>query len=383
MKKRSYFFLGLVILCVVSCKKYRGLSANLGEFIEIVSANHWQHPSTGQLEGIMAVSALKSLDNVSSLKTDSNSGSVGIIFSHVAKKWVITQVSPGSGASDADIRPGDEIIDINGREVPTSSREIVRLLNGPVFSKLNIKIIRFSDSTTHQKSVIRKNIEFPAIDGGYKIKTLRVIRIVKVNKDAARLLSNYFSSLTKDDCLVLDLRSCSEGDADGLQLVASVLSSSGKIVAETGMEKKVPIRTLEMPGYSSWSGKIYILVSRFSGGEAKVLSQFLKSNINITIVGEPSGQSALLKKPFEWNGSKLILAVSPYFSKEGKNLSDELLQPDLALSISLEELTAALDSGQYLSQTPIDKISNVFSKQLPSDIYISACLEIEGRILND
>lgn len=70
-------------------------------------------------------------------------GTPGVLVSHARDGVRVREVAPGSGAERAGVRPGDELVAIDGREVRgLGPREVQRALHGAKGSRVRLSLRR-------------------------------------------------------------------------------------------------------------------------------------------------------------------------------------------------------------------------------------------------
>ena len=88
--------------------------------------------------------------------SDSWPGGIGAVLGHSSeeRRLVVREVPADTPAAEAGLEPGDEILEIDGREVAALSvREVVDALRGEVGSRVKLRVRRGDDE--HEIEVLR------------------------------------------------------------------------------------------------------------------------------------------------------------------------------------------------------------------------------------
>lgn len=262
---------------------------------------------------------------------DAKMTGIGIIFNKSGDNIVINQVLENSPAEEADIKPGDTIISIDGRktDAQTAASLISDIKNG---SSKTVEIILKRNDVIVSKKLKKK--EFPVKTMDYKI-TDDNIGIIKLSSfmgsDAVLNFIDILVKTNKTKAVILDLR-----------------NNFGGIAANAFETANYMMDYAEIAGIKSGSGRIYhiysaderiftkkpviILINRRTASAAEILAGALKTQENAVLIGENSyGKNSIQQVIPMHNKSGLIITTDRYILPDGSDIYNTGLKPDIYL----------------------------------------------------
>lgn len=364
----------LAAALIAGCqKKQRGSGdLSIADLQLLITRNHFSPPTETQ----MGYALVAGLDGYSHFDHEPHACGIGVTFSPhlVEDSFVITAVDKQSGASHAGLRPGDRLIEIQGKPVLGASvGDVVRLLSGKRNTSVELLVFRHSEGVKHKVSAVRAPSEPDSIDSLWEDGRSSFARVTAVSNEAAQSIRQ---SLDKNpSLLILDLRTCTSGQTDALGKLAGLFLPPGSLVAQyqSAGGKKHSIRTEDT---SQWTGRLFVLISRHTQLDGKVLAHALTRRPDTTLVGETCNSRALAFEDFRWNSRILRLATSAMMDPDGVNIDKMALEPSLSIPLSSEELVKLLDDRSVIAQVRPDDVFSTYGFELQSDQYLSAIMAI-------
>ncbi len=255
----------------------------------------------------------------------------------------LTVVAPleNSPASEAGIKAGDKILQINNK--PTSLMSIEQAsteIKGEVGTEVELKISR-ADKDVFDITLVRAQIELPSV--AYTLKregkfNVGYIKLDEFSSHAAEQMQKAIADLSDRNAqgFVLDLR----GNPGGL------LFSSVEI-ARMWMEKGAIVSTIDRKGGNqkfAANGKaltdlpLVILVNRYSASASEILAGALKENKRATIVGTRTyGKGTVQSVHSLSDGSGLAVTIARYYPPSGMDINRKGIAPDIQINISTQK----------------------------------------------
>jgi len=254
---------------------------------------------------------------------------IGIIFNKSGNNLVINSVLENSPAEEADIKPGDTIISIDGKKADAQAaasliNDIQNGRNGTV------EIILKRNNIIVSKKIQKKEIPVKTMD--YKITddNIGIIKLSSLMGSGAVL--NFIDILVKTNktkAVILDLR-----------------NNFGGIAANAFETANYMMDSAEIAGIKSGSGRIYhiysaderiftkkpviILINRKTASAAEILAGALKIQENAVLIGENSyGKNSIQQVIPMHNKSGLIITTDKYILPDGSDIYNTGLQPDI------------------------------------------------------
>ncbi|HKT78635.1 MAG TPA: S41 family peptidase [Vicinamibacterales bacterium] len=315
----------------------------------------------GLAESLDPDSAFLSPDEVKQIESNSAmpAGDVGIDLTRQNYLRVIA-ARDGSPAAKAGLMTGDYVRIIN--QTPTremSVREGMRLLRGPVGSKVSLTIIRDNVNEPHVIELTREAIPTTDVTGRMAAPGIGYVRVASVGAKTADQAKAQIADLTKAGAtsLVVDVRRASGGSLDGGVALARLFIGTGTLAQrETkGMPKEV---IAAKAGDGAITLPVVLVVDTGTSSGAELFASAMVGNNRAELVGEHTlgraAQQKLIKLP---NGSGLWLTVTRYLTPDGTPLHERGLDPTVPVDAPTVNFGQTPSTGDPLLEKAIERIS--------------------------
>jgi carboxyl-terminal processing protease len=249
-------------------------------------------------------------------------GGIGASTVFIEGKLFINDVSEGYPANKQDLKPGDQLVKINGVEVKGKERsQISRMLRGPRGAPVSLLIIR--DGAIITKTLIREeiklpNVPFAAILGDH----IAYIRLDKFLENSAQEVKDAALALNKQQPrgMVLDLRYNGGGILqEAVKIVNLFVEKNVLIVSQRGRnpEKTVNYRTVNQALFPQIP--LIILISGSSASASEIVAGALQDLDRAVVVGQRSYGKGLVQQTFSLPYNSLVkVTVAKYFTPSGR-----------------------------------------------------------------
>jgi carboxyl-terminal processing protease len=300
------------------------------DYVEAPDMNNVQEGAMrGLINALDPYSSFLSKERYEELQKRNNNGeaATGIILSKRSDVIYIVSAEHDSPAADADIRPGDYLIAINGQNVEDKSIiEVNDLLRGEPGSTIKVTIFRNSstkpldiDMTLRKRAPVPINSRMLAGDVG-------LLDVSSLGEASAKQIKAKLRTLVSAGArkLILDLRDCADGSPHNGADLANYFLRDGTIyysqnrqgervqVVEASAEKFIT----DMP--------VVVLIDGTTAGAAEIAAGALKDRDRAKIVGIKSFGVGSAQKTIELkSGAVLILSTAKYCTPSGKIIQDE------------------------------------------------------------
>lgn len=280
---------------------------------------------------------------------------------------VVVAPTPDGPAEAAGIRPGDEIVEIDGKKTnELSLYAIGGMLQGPSGTQVQLKILPSSTlfngsikGSEKELTLTRAAITYNPVDAAVCSKTTTTSNNDKqTNINIGYIRIATFSSKTPDraleaiqslktagvDKFVLDLRNNGGGSFPAGVKVAQMWIPKGDIVLIADAQGVRDV--YEAQGRAEEpSVPLTVLVNRGTASASEVLSGALKDNKRGVIVGERTFGKGLIQTlvPLS-DGSAVAVTVAKYQTPSGIDINKIGITPDVKLSA--EELASVPMNGK-------------------------------------
>ncbi len=258
-----------------------------------------------------------------------------------SKRLVVVEALENSPAIKAGIKPGDEIVAIDGK--PTRQMKIEdasKLIRGRAGTMVTLRLEREGHSAFDLK-LTRATIEVPTVRYALKQEGRRrvgYIRLREFNAHAADQMRRAIRDLNgkQVDGFVLDLR----GNPGGL-LQASIE------IARMWIDNGPIVRTVDRRGGSDESKAnhtaltnrpLVVLVDNNSASASEILTGALKDNKRAIVVGSQTFGKALVQSVHELgDGSGVAITIAHYYTPKGTDINHKGITPDIKLDLTEEQ----------------------------------------------
>jgi C-terminal peptidase prc len=267
---------------------------------------------------------------------------------------VVVAPTPDGPAEAAGIRPGDEIVEIDGKKTnELSLYAIGGMLQGPLGTQIQLKILSSSSTlfngsikgSEKELTLTRAAITYNPVDAAVcsrtttsssndKQTTIGYIRIATFSSQTPDRALEAIQSLKKGgvDKFVLDLRNNGGGSFPAGVKVAQMWIPKGDIVLIADAQGVKDV--YEAQGRAEEpSIPLTVLVNRGTASASEVLSGALKDNKRGVIVGERTFGKGLIQTlvPLS-DGSAVAVTVAKYQTPSGIDINKIGITPDVKLS---------------------------------------------------
>ena len=268
---------------------------------------------------------------------------VGMQITVDGPKVVVMEPFPGSPAYNADLRRGDWISAVDGKDTTgMDTQQVADMLRGPRGTQVQVSVRREGSTDPYITTVTRDAIETSVVDC-YWIKpgvaylgvsSFEASNIEHDVQTGMRLLDE-----SKVKSLVLDLRGNLGGLVNEAVFLAGrflrdgqvVVSQHGRVDADQTYRAKA-----KDPNDPSLKYPIVVLVNRESASASEIVSGALQDHDRALIMGETTFGKGLVQAQFQLqDGSALLLTIAHYYTPSGR-----LIQRDYSHSSMLEYYTA-------------------------------------------
>jgi carboxyl-terminal processing protease len=235
-----------------------------------------------------------------------------------------------SAAAKAGLQTGDYIRSIDGKPTRSlSAVEGMRLLRGPIGSKVTITVLRGSATDPRDITLVREAAPKTDVNGRLQAPGVGYVRISAFGPGVQTRIESQVAALTKAGAakLILDLRNTATGSFDDGIRAARLFVSSGTLASrETRAGKDVVAAAAQ--GDGKLTAPVILLTTTGTSGAAEIFAAALVDNKRATLVGERTlgraGLQKLVKLP---DGSALWMTWARYVSPSGTAIHGAGLEP--------------------------------------------------------
>jgi len=249
-------------------------------------------------------------------------GGIGASTLFIEGKLFVNEVSEGYPADKQGIKPGDQIVKINGNEVKGKERsQISQLLRGPKATEVELLLIR--DGAVITRKLFRDEIKQPNVPySGMMPDQIAYIRLDKFLENSAQEVRDAAATLNKQQPkgMILDLRYNGGGILqEAVKIVNLFVGKDIMIVTQKGKnpQKTISYKTFNEPLLPQMP--LVVLVSGSSASASEIVAGALQDLDRAIIVGQRSYGKGLVQQTFNLPYNSLVkVTVAKYFTPSGR-----------------------------------------------------------------
>ena len=256
---------------------------------------------------------------------------IGIYMTTNAKNGhiVVLATMKGSPAENAGLKPGDEIIRVDGEDCTTkNSTEVSNKIKGEEGTTVKLEILR--DNQTLNFEVKRENIKVNPVEGKVVNDNIGYINFTSFDETTAEDFKTTYEQLASQNIqsLIIDLRNNGGGLVDQAVDIADYFLEKGQVVIyevdkngneEAEMSENDPI--INIP--------VVILTNENTASASEILAGSLKDYGKATIVGTTTYGKGVIQQILSFkDGSGLKITTEEYQTPNHNKINKIGIEPD-------------------------------------------------------
>ena len=251
-------------------------------------------------------------------------GGVGSSIVTRDAKVYISETFQGFPAQKADVRSGDEILQINGVALKGKNNEQVsQMLKGPKSTPVNLVLRRLAVNQPIEKKLMREEIKQDNVSYyGMLPNNVGYIKLDKFLENSGQEVKDALMELRKNNLsgLVLDLRYNGGGILqEAVKIVNLFVDKDVTVVVQKGknIEKTITYKTFNAPLEPHLP--LIVLVNNRSASASEIVAGSLQDLDRAVIIGQRSFGKGLVQQTFNLPYNSLVkITVAKYYTPSGR-----------------------------------------------------------------
>ena len=310
----------------------------------------------GALQSLDPYSAYMNPEIFQSVQTDTKGEFGGLGIEVGMEAGVVKVISPidDTPAAKAGVKAGDYIIKINGEQVQGKSlMEAVKMMRGPVGSKINLTIRRKGEKKALEKTIIREIIKVKSVEAKMIKENIGYLRLKSFNSNSSKQLVEKINNLEnkkKPTGYILDLRNNPGGLLTQAIKVTDFFLDDGEIVSTKGRRLIENRRFFAKKGDKVKGKPLIVLINGGSASASEIVAGALKDHKRAIILGESTyGKGSVQSIIPLSDGGGIRITVSKYYLPSGDSISEVGVEPDILVEEKGENFEVNSSSDNQLN----------------------------------
>ncbi len=281
------------------------------------------------------------------VETEGEFGGLGITVG--IKNGALTVIAPieGTPAYKAGIQAGDIILKINEKStINMTIDEAVNVMRGKPKTKIELTIVRKSESKPFKVSIVRDIINIQSVYGKRLDGDIAYIRVTSFDKKVVEAVKKELEKIKNPKGIVLDLRNNPGGLLDQAVGLTDMFVEKGIIVSQKGRVADENI-VYDASGKAQYKGiPMSVLINGGSASASEIVSGSLQDNKRAVIVGEKSFGKGSVQVILPIDKTDAIrLTIARYYLPSGRTIQAVGVTPDVTVAAASIKETHNDDFG--------------------------------------
>ena len=283
---------------------------------------------------------------------------IGVSIVNTGGKIKIINVIEQTPAQFADLKNGDIILAVNGKDINgLSVSQVSGMVKGAPNTLVSLDILRGNTKLT--KQIIRKEIAIKSIKSSVEDE----IGYIQISSFISSTVPNEFlealENTSKSKGLIIDLRGNTGGLLSNAVFIANLFIDEGRlvsIVGRNGYRYDVMAQNTNV----DINKPVVILIDSTSASATEILAGAMKDYHRAKLVGSKTYGKGMVQKIIPMpNETGLNLTIAKYLTPHGSDINKRGISPDLRVNFTKSDLETRTDSQ-------LEKAKDILNKMLVS-----------------
>ncbi|CAN5412140.1 S41 family peptidase [soil metagenome] len=345
-KSMLLIFIGVVIGTAMSDNDFTGqnfgfsLAGNnkLSKALALVKNNYVDTLNIDSIQGATVNDLLQGLDPHSMYlpplqaesineRLEGGFNGIGLEYILLRDTLIISQIYAGGPAAAAGLKPGDRVINVNGKKFSGTHLTpdgVNKTFKGEKDSKILLAALSPGGTTLKQYPIKRGHVDLTSLDAAYMVSP--EVGYIKISKFALTTDDDFREALSKLKVLgmkklVLDIRDNGGGYLNTATALADEFLKKDRLIVYTQGAHEQRREYLATDSGEFQQGKLAVLINEYSASASEILAGALQDLDRAVIVGRRSFGKGLVQQQFPFSdGSAINLTVARYYTPSGRSI---------------------------------------------------------------
>ena len=247
---------------------------------------------------------------------------------------------PESPAAKAGIRPGDVVLEVDGRPVEGwPLLELITRIRGPRGTSVTLKVVHLEEKDTRTLQVTRGLIRLETVFSSLTPERFAHIRLTGFYETTDDALQAKLTEIRQQGArgIILDLRNNPGGLLSVVVEVSGQFLKEGVVVIETDGTGRRVERKVRRPGQAAET-PLVVLVNQFSASGSEVLAGALQDHGRAPLIGVKTfGKGSINLVRALSDGGGLYFSFARWLTPKGRLIEGRGLEPDLVVAPTMTQ----------------------------------------------
>ncbi len=296
----------------------------------------------------------------SNMEIDGEYEGIGAWVDTTGEYLTIVSPMPGSPAEKAGLKPGDQIIAIDGEDMTgIDGSLVIRKVLGPAGSSLTLTIFREGELEPFDVTLERARIVLPIVEYEMLEGNLAYIKLYSFSENATQEFTKALKDLMdqKPDGMIFDLRNNPGGVRDIAVEITSQFIGDGVIMyQEYGDGSRDTFEAVD--GGLATDIPLVVLINEGSASGSEIVAGAIQDYERGTLVGAISFGKGSVQNwiPLDNEQGLVRVTVARWLTPNGRTIHELGVEPDIEIEYSeedfLNEIDPQLDKAIEILSTP-------------------------------
>jgi carboxyl-terminal processing protease len=287
----------------------------------------------------------------------------------------IVSPMPDSPAEEAGLRPGDEIIAIDGEDMAgIDGSLVIRRVLGPAGTEVTLTVRREGLDEPFDVTVTRAHITVPSVDGRMLDQNIAYVNLITFGDRSTPELREALRDLLGQDPdgLILDLRNNPGVDLNTAIEVASEFVADGVIMYEVYGKGERDTYNARRGGLATEIPMV-VLINEGSASASEIVAGAIQDHDRGTLVGTTSFGKGSVQNwiPLDNNEGAVRVTIARWLTPDERTIHESGLEPDVVVELTEEDLAAQRDPQL---DKAVELLTQNRTSRLPATLMLSEAL---------
>lgn len=279
----------------------------------------------------------------------------------------IVSPMPDSPAQEAGLKPGDEIIAIDGEDMAgIDGSLVIRRVLGPAGTEVTLTIRREGAPEPFDVTVTRAHITVPSVEGRMLDENIAYVNLITFGDRSTPELREALKDLLDQDPngLILDLRNNPGGALNTAIEVASEFVADGVIMYEVYGDGKRDTYNARRGGLAT-EIPLVVLINEGSASASEIVAGAIQDHDRGTLVGTTSFGKGSVQNwiPLDKNEGAVRVTIARWLTPDERTIHESGLEPDVIVELTEADLEAERDPQL---EKAVELLTQTQSSRLPA-----------------